>query len=437
MALGALLAVILGLVTQPLALQDELRMAQGGQVLRQALSTRAQLGDLPFGPGTPGVWSLGRAGRSQTPAPGGPDGDALAEADGSLFRQAVADLEQVGEANPARWARAQRLLGIGLAALGDYPQATQALDAAHRAQPRDPFAALALGNTLDAQGQREAAMAVWLPTGAQQAISLQLYRQGAALANAQEAGAGRAQAKPAGDSAARRAEALQMLLQAAEIDPTNADALHALGGFYWGEDQQKAVDYYRAALATGGLRPFFQLIAQGRVAMFEGRIEDAASALMEAVRLQPNHLEANQMLGVALGRLGRTGEAFTYLDRAASLSPNAFWPLLEKAQIYLNLGDNQQALDALQQAVARRNDQPYTFELMAQAYVGAGQTEQAAEAWQRAIELNPGNARYYVRLGDLWQQAGRMDRAIAAYREALKLDPANSRAGQELKRLGG
>ncbi|NTU75620.1 MAG: hypothetical protein HGA86_05825, partial [Anaerolineaceae bacterium] len=72
-------------------------------------------------------------------------------------------------------------------------------------------------HVLDEQGQLDVARGVWQPWRAERALSLQLYRRGTALANQ-----------------GRREQAENLLLRAIDIDPTNANAYHALGGFYWG-----------------------------------------------------------------------------------------------------------------------------------------------------------------------------------------------------------
>ena len=169
---------------------------------------------------------------------------------GAWINQASSQLNAV--------AGAERLSGIALGTLGRYHAAEQTLRSA--SQVADPFVSLALGNVLDEQGQRAAAQETWRPLGEDRALSFQLYRQGAAMT-----------------SRNRREQAEKMLVLASEIDPSNANALHALGGYYWGTDQAKAAEMYRQALAAGGLTPFLEQIATGRVAFVEGRLEDAAS----------------------------------------------------------------------------------------------------------------------------------------------------------------
>lgn len=399
--IAALLLVALLTVTQLPDLARAGRVAGAGRLLRKALVLRDQAGDLPFGQGTPGIYALARASTQAGDPPKGVSGDLLSQASRQL------------NTIPG----AERLSGIALGAMGRYNAAAQILGAA--VSNPDPFVSLALGNVLDEQGQRGAAQAAWQPWGEDRALSFQLYRRGAAM-----------------NSRNRREQAEEMLVLASKIDPSNANALHALGGTYWGSDQPKAAEMYRQALAAGGLTPFLEQIATGRVAFVEGRLEDAVTALEEAVRLQPDHADANQLLGAALNRLGRLPEAIAALRRAADASPTSFWPWIELGKIYLETGDYPEAIDVLTVAASRRTDQAQAFALLAEALQGNNQPQQAANAWQQAVTLAPNNPTYRNRLGDVLQESGNNDEAIAAYRQVLELAPDNQHALQELERLG-
>ena len=192
---------------------------------------------------------------------------------------------------------AERLAGIALGTLGRYRAAEQTLRVVSPAV--DPFAALALGNVLDEQGQRAVAREIWRPLGRRPRPQLSALPSGTAMT-----------------SRNRRERAEEMLVLATRIDPSNAAALHALGGYYWSTDQTKGAEMYRQALAVGGLAPFFERIATGRVALVDGRLEDAATAPEDAVSIQPQHAEANQLLGTVLNRLGRLSEAIAAFQRA-------------------------------------------------------------------------------------------------------------------------
>lgn len=398
-----LLIGLLGLlaITQAGPLARNVQVARAGKLLRAGLVMRDKAGDLPLGAGTPGMYALGRASGAQGQAPKGAAGSLVNLSGNQLIRVAGAE----------------RLAGIALGTAGRTNAAEQTL--AMASPETDPFAALALGNVLDEQGKRGAALAVWQPFDEDRALGFQLYRKGTAMTSRNQ-----------------RAEAERVLVLATEIDPANASALHALAGYYWSTDQAKSAELYRRALQAGGLAPFFERIATARIAVVDGRLEEAATALEEAVKLQPDHAEANQLLGTVLNRLGRLPEAIPALQVAANSSPTAFWPLIELGKIYLETNDYPEAIEVLTAAANRRTDQPQAFALLAQALAGNGQLQQATSAWQQAVTLAPNNVTYRNQLGDVLQQAGRRDEAIAAYREALKLAPDNKHAQQELEILG-
>ncbi len=392
---ASVLLLVLLLITQAANVAGQVRLAQAGQPLAEALLLRQRTGDLPGGPGAPGIYALARAAGEGA----GSAAVRRVEIDRGL-RAAAAGLAGVPGG--------RRLEGIALGSLGQTASAGEALQAAAAAGD-DPFAILALGNVLDADGRLDEARLLWQPLRAERALSLQLYRAGTALANQGQRG---------------QAEAL--LLRAIEIDPTYANVYHALGGFYWGPDRAKSLAMYQASLAAGGLEPFFERFAAGRVAFIEGRLEDAAVALEEAVALQPDHSDAVVLLGTTLSRLGR-------LQEAAQRSPRAFWPLVELGRIYIDLGEYDNAIETLTTAAGRRADVAQPFELLAEAYQGAGQGQQAINAWQQAVTISPNNAALHVRL---LAMAGREDEAIAAYRKALAINPNNGLAREGLLLLG-
>jgi tetratricopeptide (TPR) repeat protein len=395
--------ILLLLITQSANVVNRVRLAQAGQPLAEALLLRQRTGDLPGGPDTPGIYALARAAGEAT----GTAGMRRGEMERSLRQAAEALADLPG---------GQRLRGIALGSLGQYQAAGQQLQPVAQ---DDLFAALALGNVLDEQGQSDAARGVWQPWRAERALSLQLYRAGTALANQ-----------------GRREQVEDLLLRAIAIDPSNANAYHALGGFYWGPDRAKSRAMYQAALDAGGLEPFFERYAAGRVAFIDGRLEDAAAALEAAVQLDPNHSDAVVLLGTTLNRLGRLPEAISYLEDAVQRSLQAFWPLVELGQLYVDMGDYDRAIEVLTVAAGRRTDVAQPFELLAEAYQGAGQPQQAINAWQQALTVNPGNAASYVGLGDALAELGRDDEAIAAYRQALAINPNNEPARLGLERLG-
>ena len=63
---------------------------------------------------------------------------------------------------------------------------------------------------------------------------------------------------------------------------------------------------------------------------------------------------------------------------------------------------------------------------MGEAYDLAGENDNAINAYQQAIANKPDNASYYNNLGNLLARAGKLDDARAAYTKSAQLDPQNA-----------
>lgn len=371
------------------SLVQPLRRAAVARQMRVALVKPMSALDVP------GIYALGRA---------------VDTADSERLRQVAGQAVSAGNLRSA---------GIALAAAGDYPAAQLTLEESLTGDPGDPFALLALGNVLDAQGDGVAAQARWQPIDAQQALAMQLHRSGSAISNA-----------------GNRERAKVLLEQALIIDPTNPNPPYTLAGYTWATDRDQSATLYRTALAVGGLDPFYQHVAEGRVALTDDRLEEAASAFESALAVRPEHVETLTGLASVLDRLGRPDEAIQYFQRAAALAPDPFRSLVEMGDLLLEQGAYSEAIQALGEAVKLRVDRPNAFALLAEAYAGNGQPEPAVLAWRQAITLSPDNAFYRVQLGDALVATADEAGAVEAYQQALQINPDSDYARRQLRALG-
>ena len=121
----------------------------------------------------------------------------------------------------------------------------------------------------------------------------------------------------------------------------------------------------------------------------QGKIEEAISHHLEALRIDPNRTETYNNLGDSLLRQGNIEEAIAYFRRALQLNPNF-------ADAHSNCG----------------------LALYAQ-----GKTVEAAAHFREAARINPANPFARYNLGTAMEAQGRLTEAISNYRETLRLDP--------------
>ena len=119
------------------------------------------------------------------------------------------------------------------------------------------------------------------------------------------------------------------------------------------------------------------------------RPDKAIAHLTDALRINPESLEAHYNLATALVRQQRLDEAFDHFQQALRINP-------DYAAVHVNLG-----------VVLRAQNQ----------------LDAATEHFQRALQLDPGNAAAHTNLGGTLAARRQLADAILQYRLALQTDP--------------
>jgi tetratricopeptide (TPR) repeat protein len=259
-------------------------------------------------------------------------------------------------------------------------------------------------------------------------------------------------------------QAITLLEQSAEADPTSYEALYNLAVLRLEQkDADGAMTAARQALALKDTGELHDLL--GDICESQHQYGDALNHYQEAVRLDPNsdkfafdlgaelllheNFEAAQKvfsaaqqrfpksaridlgLGTADFLRGKTSEAVDAYLSAVNLDP-AFEPgYLFLGEAFTFSGSRSSEVAAkLQQLAEKRTN---SFEL--QFYYGSAVVQQMADtkvqanatralvALQRAASLQPRDARVYYQLGELSRLEGRPADAANYYRKAIDLDP--------------
>lgn len=183
-----------------------------------------------------------------------------------------------------------------------------------------------------------------------------------------------------------------------------------------------------APAALGGL---------GRVALADGRPEEAVDLLTRALNLDPAGTRLYAPLGQALRDLGRVDEARTALERAGEGEPIIDDPIMlgiqqlsRSPQFYLEAGlaqaergDFQAATQMLSRGATLAPDDPAVVGAYARVLARDGQYELALGALRQLRELGTMGAEDWVLLGQVEALTGSIEQALGAYAGALTLEP--------------
>ena len=171
-----------------------------------------------------------------------------------------------------------------------------------------------------------------------------------------------------------------------------------------------------------------------------GRLQEAERLYRRLLEDDPDHADANHLLGVIALQTGADEAARELIERAVGRDPDV-------ADYHGNLGLALQALGRLDEAAesfarALRLNPRFAaaHNNLGNVLKAQGRMDEAEAAYRRAIEVAPDYAEAHGNLGNALAARGRLEEAVPCYRRALGLDPRHARAhnnlGNALQRLG-
>ena len=122
------------------------------------------------------------------------------------------------------------------------------------------------------------------------------------------------------------------------------------------------------------------------------------------------------------------------LEKAFRRDPDS--PLFARlADLYLEEGDIEYALELCEEGCADFPDYCTGFVVLSKCYEDQGDVEKAREAMGHALRLDPENPGGYKRLADLFQQLGVFPLALQSLQQAAYLDPFDDTLDEQIDRL--
>lgn len=165
----------------------------------------------------------------------------------------------------------------------------------------------------------------------------------------------------------------------------------------WIRIAQDARKRGRMAEAEDAFRKSIEVAPQSAEARYQyaqllehlDRPREAVSQLRDALSLNPDHVSAQNDLGVHCYKMGQTEEALQHLAIAYTLDKHNTQPLENMAAIYLETEQEGKALEIYQQLLSEHPDDPELLNLLGIACSRMDRFEDAGFFWSRVLELAP------------------------------------------------
>jgi protein O-GlcNAc transferase len=169
---------------------------------------------------------------------------------------------------------------------------------------------------------------------------------------------------------------------------------------------------------------------EAMAALQAGKLGDAERLCKAVLRTEPKHVEALNLLGVVLGRLGRNTEAIASFDRALAAAPNSAEAWYGRGMTLLAMNRPQQAIKSLERVLAAKPDFSQVHLLRAKLLMDLGRHDAALKGLDHFVAKFPGVAEAWFGRSNVLFTAARYDEALSDAERAIALKPDFAEAWQ-------
>ena len=223
--------------------------------------------------------------------------------------------------------------------------------------------------------------------------------------------------------AGKLTEALQVLMQALELEPNHAQALHLYGVLLHQVGRfDESISSIKKAIAANPQEALFYSNL-GEMCRQRGDLSQAINLGHQAVALNPMLASAHGNLGVALFDVGDLDGSQDSHCKALALEPELLQSLNMMGSIERARKNKSSAINWYQKALAI---QPHFLESMSNlgaTLVESDQSDEAVQILEKAIELEPNYPAALCNLGLARIKQNRIDESIGLLERSLELLP--------------
>lgn len=232
----------------------------------------------------------------------------------------------------------------------------------------------------------------------------------------------------------RVADAIGLLKQASELDPTMVRPLLALGNIYFAQQELKqAAEWYDRALRVAPSSADVR-VARGHFLFATGTPEEGRKEFHKAVELSPDQEHVRLVLADRYAALGRRDEAERELSGLVA-DMNSHKARKALAELKLTAGQVAETKPLVSAILEADEHDPVGIYLKGRIALAENDVPLAVGLFEEAIGRNAALSGPYLYLGLARLAQGRVDSAQEALREAIRLQPDNEAAHLALAKL--
>jgi tetratricopeptide (TPR) repeat protein len=225
-------------------------------------------------------------------------------------------------------------------------------------------------------------------------------------------------------------DSLEIYTRAAQVAKPDGEQLRSVAlDYVLLDDYDDAIHWLRIA---EGLEPknVDVLYSLGRCFYSQDRFPEAEALLLRVLALRPNHLKAEENLGLIYGYTSRPEKAEAALRKAVALAGDEStdeWPFLDLAGFLLDQNRAAEAVPLLQRATIIAPKSAVCHEKLGRSLLASGDATAGIKELEAAAELDPKNPKLHFELGMAYRSSGAVEKARAEFALSQSLYGEHSR----------
>jgi tetratricopeptide (TPR) repeat protein len=164
----------------------------------------------------------------------------------------------------------------------------------------------------------------------------------------------------------------------------------------------------------------------------EGKLEEAERLYRSILKIQPEHIDVNNNLGVLLRVFGRLEEAEASYKKAIEFKPDNTAAHNNLGTVLRDLGKQAEAEASFKKAIEFKPDYAEAHYNLGNTLFELSRFDEAEKSYRKAIEFRPDFAQAHYNLGKTLIELSRFDEAEKSYRKAIEFKPDFAKAHNNL-----
>ena len=213
-------------------------------------------------------------------------------------------------------------------------------------------------------------------------------------------------------------ESLETYTRTAKFQKPNADQLRSVALDYVLLDDYADAVHWLELAASFEPANVDVLYSLGRCLYSQNKFPEAEGAFLRVLALKPDHLKAEENLGLVYDYSSKPDQAEATFRKAvdwAGTESTDEWPFQDLGTFLLDHNRPEEAVPYFQRAASIAPKSAVCHEKLGRALVDSGKAQDGVKELDKAAQLDPKNPKTHFELGHAWRAVGNLDKSRAEF----------------------